>query len=150
MILKILFDSSVLIAAFVESHPKHKSALSALIKGKNKEFELFVSAHTILEIYSVLTGAPFKPRITSVIAKQLIENNIKSFAKIVYLSDKDYFTIVEKMSSSGLIGGIVYDAIIIECALNSKVDEILTLNSKDFLRLTNEFSTKPQYKIVGL
>jgi len=54
------------------------------------------------------------------------------------------------MSSSGLIGGIVYDAIIIECALNSKVDEILTLNSKDFLRLTNEFSTKPQYKIVGL
>ena len=150
MILKILFDSSVLIAAFVESHPKHKSALSFLTKAKNKKFELFVSAHTILEVYSVLTSAPFKPRITSEIAKKLIENNIKPFAKIVYLSDKDYFVIVEKMSSSGLIGGIVYDAIIVECALNSKVDKILTLNPKDFLRLTNESSTKVQYRIVGL
>ncbi|HED06744.1 MAG TPA: PIN domain-containing protein [Ignavibacteria bacterium] len=150
MILKILFDSSVLIAAFVEFHPKHKTALSFLVKAKNKEFELFVSAHSILEVYSVLTSAPFKPRITSVIAKQLIENNIRSFAKIVYLSDKDYFVIIEKMSSSGLIGGIVYDAIIVECALNSKVDEILTLNPKDFLRLTNESSTKTQCRIVGL
>ena len=148
--MKILFDSSVLIAAFVESHPKHKPALSFLTKAKNKEFELFVSAHTILEVYSVLTSAPFKPRITAVIAKQLIENNIRSFAKIVYLSGKDYFVILEKMSSSGLIGGIVYDAIIVECALNSKVDEILTLNPKDFLRLTNESSTKAQYRIAGL
>lgn len=47
------------------------------------------------------------------------------------------------MCSSGLIGGIVFDAIIVECALNSKVDEILTLNSKDFLCLiTNENSIK--------
>ena len=141
--MKILFDSSVLIAAFVESHPKHKPALSYLIKAKNREFDFFVSAHTILEVYSVLTSAPFRPKITSVIAKLLIENNIKAFAKIIYLSDKDYFKIVEKMCSSGLIGGIVFDAIIVECALNSKVDEILTLNSKDFLCLiTNENSIK--------
>ncbi len=148
--MKILFDSSVLIAAFVESHPKHKSALSFLIKAKNKEFELFVSAHTILEVYSVLTSAPFTPKITSVIAKRLIENNIKSIAKIIYLLDKDYFAIVEKMSRAGLIGGIVYDAIIVECALNSKVDKIVTLNPKDFLRLTKESSTKAKYKIIGL
>ena len=148
--MKILFDSSVLIAAFVESHPKHKSALSFLTKAKNKEFKLFVSAHSILEVYSVLTSAPFRPKITAEIAKQLIENNIKPFAKIVYLSDQDYFTILEKMRSTGLIGGIVYDAIIVECALLSKVDEILTLNPKDFLRLTNESSTKSRYRIVGL
>jgi len=140
--LKILFDSSVLIAAFVESHPKHKSALSFLMKAKNKEFELFVSSHTILEIYSVLTGAPFKPKITPIIAKQLIENNIKSIAKTICLRDEDYFKIVEKMSNSNFSGGLVYDAIIVECALKAKVDEILTLNSKDFLRLTNEISIK--------
>lgn len=148
--MKILFDSSVLIAAFVESHPKHKSALSFLTKAKKKEFELFVSAHTILEVYSVLTSAPFRPRITSEIARKLIENNIKPFAKIVYLSDKDYFAIIEKMNGSGLIGGIVYDAIIVECAFNFKVDEILTLNPKDFLLLTNKNPTKAPYRIVGL
>jgi len=140
--LKVLFDSSVLIAAFIESHPKHKSALALLIKAKDKEFELFVSSHTILEIYSVLTSAPFKPKITPLIAKQLIENNIKNIAKTVYLTDDNYFAIVEKMSNSNLSGGIVYDAIIVECALKAKVDEVLTINPKDFLRLTNALPIK--------
>lgn len=140
--MKILFDSSVLIAAFVEPHPKHKPALSFLIKARNKEFQLLVSSHTILEIYSVLTSAPFKPKITPIIAKQLIENNLKNIAKTIYLTDEDYFKIVEKMSNSNFSGGIIYDAIIVECALNAKVDEILTLNSKDFLRLTAETSIK--------
>lgn len=140
--MKIIFDSSVLIAAFVESHPKHKSALSFLMKAKNKEFEFLVSAHTMLEVYSVLTSAPFRPKITTVIAKRLIENNIKTFARIIYLSDKDYFNIIDKMCDSDFKGGIVYDAIIVECALNSKVDEILTLNPKDFSRLTNVTSIR--------
>jgi len=138
--LKILFDTSVLIAAFVESHPKHKNALSYLRRARNREFKLFVSAHTILEVYSVLTSAPFKPKITAGIAKKLIETNIISIAKIIYLTDKDYFRIIKKMSNSNLTGGIVYDAIIVECALNSKVDQILTLNPKDFLRLTKDNS----------
>ncbi|MCF8240122.1 MAG: PIN domain-containing protein [Melioribacteraceae bacterium] len=134
--MKILFDSSVLIAAFVESHPKHKTALPYLLKAKNKEFELFVSSHTILEIYSVLTSAPFKPRITPQIAKKLIENNIINLAKIIYLTDKEYFRLVVKMTSSNFSGGIVYDALIVECALKAKTDEIFTLNSKDFIKLT--------------
>lgn len=140
--MKVIFDSSALIAAFIESHPKHKSALSFLLRATRGEFELFVSAHTILEVYSVLTSAPFKPKITSAIAKRLIDNNIKSVARIIYLTDKDYFKIIDKVCNSGLKGGIVYDAIIVECALNSKIDEILTLNPKDFSRLTNESSIR--------
>lgn len=140
--MKVLFDSSVLIAAFVESHPKHKSSLSLLMKAKDKEFELFVSAHSILEIYSVLTSAPFKPKITPVLAKQIIEINIRRIAKIVYLADEDYFNIIENMSNSNYSGGIVYDAIIVECALNAKADEIITLNFKDFIRLTKGKSVK--------
>jgi predicted nucleic acid-binding protein len=132
----------VLIAAFVESHPKHKHALSSLLKAKAGVFQLLVSSHTVLEVYSVLTSAPFKPKITPIIAKQLIENNIKNIAKTIYLTDKDYFKIVEKMSNSNFSGGVVYDAIVVECALKAKVDEILTLNAKDFLRLTNEISVK--------
>ncbi len=46
------------------------------------------------------------------------------------------------MCASDFKGGIVYDAIIVECALNSKVDEILTLNPIDFLRLTNDTSIR--------
>ena len=142
MSLKILFDTSILIAAFVESLPKHKNALSFLIRAKNREFKLFISAHTILEVYSVLTSAPFNPKITAIKAKELIDTNIKDIAKIIYLTDKDYFRIVKKMSNSNLMGGIVYDAIIVECALISKVNEILTLNLEDFLSLTKDNSLK--------
>ena len=53
--LKILFDSSVLICDMVEAHPKHNPALSWLKRAKDKEFRFLVSAHSLLEIYSVLT-----------------------------------------------------------------------------------------------
>jgi len=46
------------------------------------------------------------------------------------------------MCDSDFKGGIVYDAIVVECALNYNVDEILTLNPTDFLRLTNDSSIK--------
>ncbi len=103
---------------------------------------MLVSSHTVLGIYSVLASAPFKPRITPKIAKQLIDNNIKNIAKIIYLTDKDYFKIIERMSVSNFSGGLVYDAIIVECALISKADEILTLNTKYFLKLTNNIPIK--------
>lgn len=134
--MKILFDSSVLIASFIESHPKHKAALWYLRKAKEKEFEFLVSSHSLLEIYSVLTSTPFNPKITAEIAKQLIDNNIKNLARIVYLTDKEYYQLIEKISVSNYTGGIVYDSLIIQCALKAGADEILTLNIKDFLKLT--------------
>ncbi len=140
--MKILFDSSILIAAFIESHPKHKSALLSLTKAKNEEFELLISSHSILEIFSVLTSAPFKPRITPNIAKQIIDNNIKNLARTIYLTDKDYFKVIDRMNTLNFSGGIIYDAIIVECALKAQADEILTLNSKDFIKLTNDFPIK--------
>lgn len=135
--MKILFDTSVLIAAFVESHPKHKTALAFLVSAKKKEFQFLVSSHSILEVYSVLTSAPFKPKITPIIATQLIENNIINIAKIICLGEEDYWNIIKKMNDSNFSGGIIYDAIAVECALIAKADEILTLNSKDFLLLTD-------------
>ena len=63
-------------------------------------------------------------------------------AKTIYLPDEDSFKIVDKMCNSNFSGEIIYDAIIVGCALKAKVDEILTLNSKDFLHLTDETSIK--------
>ncbi len=140
--MKIIFDSSVLIAAFVEAHPKHQDALAYLRKAGNREFTFLVPAHTILEVYSVLTGAPFKPRITPAIAKKMIDNNIRKIARVVYLSGKDYSDIIDKMIRAGLQGGIVYDAIIAACAEKSKANVLLTLNPHDFSRLGIRKSVK--------
>jgi len=138
--LKILFDSSTIIAAIIEAHPKHEIAFSWLVRANEKEFELVVSAHSILEVYSVLTAAPFKPKISPLAAKKLIRINIERIATIQYLNSKDYLRLLESVSSLELHGGIVYDALIFECAKKSNVAKIATLNAKDFNRLNVENS----------
>lgn len=138
----MIFDSSALIAACLEAHPKHSSASSWLRSAKRKEFEYIVSAHSLLEVYSVLTSAPFQPRILPATAKRLIDQNVISEAKIIFLTDREYIAVIEKTSESGLKGGIIYDAIVVECARKSHAEEILTSNTKDFSRLIPDESIK--------
>ncbi|MBN2710651.1 MAG: PIN domain-containing protein [Calditrichaceae bacterium] len=130
--MKILFDTSVLIAAMIESHPKHRLALAWLIKAKNKEFEMIISDHSLLEIYSVLTSAPFKPRISPKTAFRLIDNNIYQNASIRSLEKRQYMQLIEKIAQQGFKGGIIYDAFIYESAQKAEVDKIITFNKKDF------------------
>ena len=48
--MKALFDTSVIIAAVVESHSMHRRALPWLKKAKAKEFELIIASHTLAEL----------------------------------------------------------------------------------------------------
>ena len=61
---KALFDTSVLVAAIVDGHPKHEKALPWLSKAKAQEIEFIVSSHTLAELYAVLSALPVKPRIS--------------------------------------------------------------------------------------
>ena len=45
--MKILFDTYVIIAGLVESHPMHKKAFPWLKKAKADMFELMVASNTI-------------------------------------------------------------------------------------------------------
>jgi len=45
--MKILFDTSVMIAAMVEPHPMHSRAFPWLRRGKGGEFDILVSSHTL-------------------------------------------------------------------------------------------------------
>ena len=53
--MKTLFDTSVIIAALVESHPMHGRAFPRLKQAKEKQFELFVASLTLAELYAVLS-----------------------------------------------------------------------------------------------
>ena len=55
------------------------------------------------------------------------------------LSDQDYVQIVEHLAELGVVGGVVYDALILRSALNAQVDQVVTLNEKDFRRAYPEF-----------
>lgn len=128
--MRTLFDTSVLVAALVEQHPKHERALRWLSKAKMRKFEFFVSSHSLAELYAVLTTLPIKPKISTNIAWRLIKENIESKAKIISLSPSEYSSVIKKLSNIGLSGGIVYDALIVEAAHKAKVERIFTLNCK--------------------
>lgn len=136
--MKILFDTSILIAAIVEPHPLHSSAFPWLKRARSKEFDMLVAGHTLAELYAVLTTLPISPKITPGIARHLIHNDIEAIAKVVSLSASDYSSIIKRMADLGLSGGVIYDAIIAKAAQKSGVDHILTFNIDDFKRIWPE------------
>lgn len=136
----IVFDTSILIAGFVASHPKHKEVLPWIQRARAQELEWAVSAHSILECYAVLTRLPLSPRLSPSLAKIILEENVEKSAKVISLSADDYFSLMKNAANLGLTGGIVYDAIILQSAKKIKAKGILTLNMKDFQRLSLEDS----------
>jgi predicted nucleic acid-binding protein len=143
--MKILFDTSVLVAAIVEPHPMHSHAFPWLVRAKSKEIDMAVAAHTLAELYAVLTTLPVIPRITPGAARRLIHENVETTAKIVSLSSQDYVSAIKNLSDSGLSGGIIYDALIIRAAQKVNVDKILTLNANDFKRVWPE--SEPRFVV---
>ena len=136
--MKILFDTSVLVAAVVQPHPMHSRALPWLKRAKAGEYDFVVATHTLAELYAVLTTLPVKPRISSSTAWRLIQENIEGSAKIVSLSPSDYRHTIKRMADFGLNGGIIYDAIIAKVAQKAGIERLMTFNADDFRRVWPE------------
>ena len=79
--MKVLFDTSVLVAAHVPSHAEYSSARLWLERAKQGAFEFVVAAHTLMETYAVLTRLPLKPRIMPATAFQFLETNVLATAR---------------------------------------------------------------------
>ncbi len=138
---KVLFDTSVLIAAFVASHPKHKSCFNCLKKVKDKAIEGIIGTHALAEIHSVLTRLPITPGISPNLAKRLIKENLAEMV-VISLNDKDYLEVIELLVNLNLTGGSIYNALIVQAAIKSSADKIVTLNPNHFKRLGNQISAK--------
>ncbi|PWB81541.1 MAG: VapC toxin family PIN domain ribonuclease [Candidatus Methylomirabilota bacterium] len=136
--MKVLFDTSVLVAAIVEPHPLHTSAFRWLTRARAKEFDMVIAGHTLAELYAVLTTLPIHPKITPGIAGHLIRSDVEALAKTVSLSPSEYSAVVRRMVDLGLSGGVIYDAIVVKAANKSEADHVLTFNIDDFKRVWPE------------
>jgi predicted nucleic acid-binding protein len=136
--MKVLLDTSVLVAALVGSHPAHDRALPWLVRAKEGRIDLVVASHSIAELYAVLTTLPLSPRITPGVARRLMQEDIESTATLIALSNAEYLAVVKRMSELGIPGGATYDALIVKAAQKAEVKQIVTLNSGDFKRVWPE------------
>ena len=83
----------------------------------------------------MLTRLPLQPPISPAVAWQLIQKNVLTTLEIVSLSENDYRAVLEHLSQQGVAGGATYDALIAFAASKAKVDQLVTLNEKDFLKV---------------
>lgn len=136
--MKILFDTSALVAAMVAAHPAHERSLPWLVRARAGEFDWCVCTHTLAELYAVLTTLPISPRIRPLVARRMIHENVQSGGKLIGLTPADYVHVIGALSELGLSGGTIYDAMIWRAVRKSGADRLLTLNPRDFQRLQRE------------
>ncbi|MCL1493377.1 MAG: PIN domain-containing protein [Pseudanabaena sp. Salubria-1] len=137
--MKVLFDTNVLVAATIEAHPNHAITLPWIQKVRNKSIQGYISTHSIAELYAVMTRLPLAQPLNSQQVHDVIVNNLESFHP-VDLESSDYLEIIRNVAKLNITGGGIYDAIIAQAALKANVDILLTMNSKHFTRLGEHIS----------
>ena len=140
---KVLFDTSVLVAALIVNHPQHPICFPHLKAAESKQVQGFISTHTLAETYSVITRLPVKPRIAPAQAQSLI-TDISQYLNIVPLISDDYLAAIVQMATLNLPGGGIFDALIAQAALKADVDTLLTLNPNHFTRLGEAIANRVQ------
>lgn len=140
--MRILFDTSTLVAAIVAGHPAHNAALPLLLRVKEKSDTGLVAAHSLAELYAILTRLPVTPRISPALARQLIQRDVLETCQVIALSADDYGTLLDHVASLELAGGVIYDTLLLHAAWLANVDQVATLNPRDFRRAYPQLADK--------
>ena len=111
------FDSSVLVAAFYKAHVHHEASLAAIATASKKTASC--AAHTLAEVYSVMTRLPVRPRISPAQGLLFVESIRERFSSLA-LSEKEVYEVIAAAAEQGVGGGKVFDAMILRCAEKSK------------------------------
>lgn len=136
--MSVLYDTSSLVAALLELHPRHAWARTQIDRTRTPNFTALISTHSIAELFSVLTRHP-QAQVPPRLAAEAIERALTRF-EVVELNREDYRLAVQRLGELGIQGGAIFDALIAEAALKAQVDELITLNPKHFLRLGERIS----------
>lgn len=133
--MKVLADTSVLVAGLCADHPRFAAADPWLRRAAAGEIPLLVSAHSLAELYHVLTVLPLSPRISPREARDLIEEGLLPMVEVVTLSARDYRLSIGRLARLGIGGGAVFDALIARAAEKAGVDRLLTFDVAGFRRV---------------
>jgi predicted nucleic acid-binding protein len=133
--MKVLLDTSVLVAALVDEHGDYVRSFAILDRVLSGKDDGYVAAHSLAEIYSVFTRSPPPMRHSPEQALRSLEENVLNFFKISSLSSADYVALVRDAALAGIQGGAIYDAVLLKSAAKAEVERIYTLNLRHFQAL---------------
>lgn len=124
-------DTSVLVPALIPWHPDHDTAREAVSRDVTT-----LTAHVVLECYSVLTRLPAPHRIPPAAAAEAISALTHPVATLPADAHKD---LVVRLSRDGIRGGAIYDALVAATSLHH-----------DLTLLTRDRRARPAYDAVGV
>jgi predicted nucleic acid-binding protein len=125
----VFFDTSVLIAASDGSDPRNSA--SRLLLAAATPATAACAAHTLAEVYAVLSRLPGGKKVRPQFAGLLVEQ-IAARMTVVPLDAGEYAATLGEAARMGLAGGIVFDALLLACARKVEAERIYTWNEKHF------------------
>lgn len=120
-------DSSILVAALVESELHHAACRALLISGP-----FAVWSHGLVETFSTLTGGKIKPRPSAADVARALRGSIRPRAVILHLTEDLLFSVLDESEARGVRGGAIYDYLHLATARYHQVDQFFTLNTSHF------------------
>ncbi len=135
----IFLDTSVIVAASYERHPQHSECLKRVKTAQRGR--VACAAHTLAETFATLTRLPLAIKISPVQALRVVER-VNSIFSIVTLDPTEYLDTITSIGQRGIIGAVVYDALILACARKVNANAIYTLNLKHFRLVAPDLSER--------
>ncbi len=129
--MRVLLDTSCLVAAVLPQHEHHVATAADLAKRRSAGHDIVVSVHALVEAYAVLTRLPPPHRVSPADAFAVLDRNWGKSESIT-LTSLEAWRVLREHAAAGLAGGRVNDGIIAHCARKAKAGEILTWNIRHF------------------
>jgi predicted nucleic acid-binding protein len=137
--LKVFLDTSVMVAAFWGDHPGHEVSLRVFSKCSKKTGAC--GAHSLAEIYAVMTALPVRPLLLPEQVFLFVEQ-VSDRLAVISLSEAEYLRTIQELAAGGSGGGRVYDALLLSCARKSKAEVVYTWNLGHFRRLAPDLAER--------
>lgn len=133
------FDTSVLIAACNAEQSGHEESRHLLAAATREASAC--GAHTLAEVYAVLSRLPGGRRQRPELAERLVRQ-IADRVTVVPLTAEEYLDTIRSAARSGVAGGTIYDALLLTCARKVNTDRIYTWNVRHFQRVAPDLAEK--------
>jgi predicted nucleic acid-binding protein len=138
-VIKDFLDTSVLVAAFWGDHVHHESSLEIFARASTTTAAC--SAHSVAEVYSVMTALPVRPAISPDQALLFLEQ-LRQKVAIVALGEEDYFKTVRNTAELGATGGRIYDALLLAAARKVEARNVYTWNTRHFQQIAPDWKRR--------
>jgi predicted nucleic acid-binding protein len=139
---KVYIDTNTVVARAVTTHVHNANAVVLFRQIQSRRWIPVISTHGLAEIYAVLTGTPFQPRITPAAAWQILHADILEKFEIESLARNDYREIIKDCAAQSWSGGRVYDALHVATARKAQCDRIYTFNVRHFRSIAPDLSDR--------